>query len=507
MNRSVNYKNTLVTFICYLYILLFVYAATSKLLDFEVFQVQLRQSPLLSSFANIISWAIPSIEIIISILLVFPKTKYWALHGAFALMVMFSAYIYIILHYSSFVPCSCGGILEKMDWNEHLLFNLFFVLLAIIGIRLFDNTKSHESSKLNSKFMIITLIIITFFSIGTITSLFQLSEDMIHHNNNFTRRFEQHPILQTAEINLGVNSYYFAGADKDKIYLANATSPSLMTVIDTTLKIKKEYNMQLDNSNFPFRSIQVKVKPPYFYILDGTVPCIFKGHCKDWNAKLIVSGGAYFDLPVLIDSTSMVFRTIDPKTKTNVLGSMSFINKQATRYATNLLQKQIDGVFDTDGTLNYSEQQNEIVYTYYYRNQFIVADNKLNLIHRGNTIDTTKHANIKVALLKKHQETKLNAPPLTVNKNCAINNNLLFVNSNLPGRYESESMWKQAAVVDIYNIKDNSYLFSTYIYNIEGKKMKSFIVTDTHLFAIIENHLVAYRLMRAIKKEFDYKVK
>ena len=505
MNKRFNYLNAVITIICYLYILLFVYAATSKMLDFEVFQVQLRQSPLLGSFAGFISWAIPSLEIIISLCLIFPKTKYWALYSAFGLMMMFSAYIYIILHYSSFVPCSCGGILEKMDWNEHLIFNLFFVLLAIIAIKLLANTK--KSSSFNLKFITITLVIITFFSIGTVASLYKLSEDIIHHNNNFTRRFEQHPIRQSADINLEVNSYYFAGADEDKIYLANASSPSLMTVIDTSLNIKKEYKMQLDNSNFPFRSIQIKVKPPYFYVLDGTVPCIFKGNIVDWKAKLIVQGGAYFDLPVVIDSTDIVFRTVNPTTKTNILGNMSFKNKQPTKYATNLLQKQIDGIFDTDGTLNYSEQQKKIVYTYYYRNQFVIADKNLKLLNRGNTIDTTKHANLKVAILKKHQETKLNAPPVTVNKNAAINNNLLFVNSDLPGRYESESMWKQAAVIDIYNINDNSYLFSSYIHNIDGKKMKSFIVTNTHLFALIDNHLVAYRLMRAIKKEYTHKEK
>ncbi len=316
MNKRFNYLNAVITIICYLYILLFVYAAVSKMLDFEVFQVQLRQSPLLGSFAGFISWAIPSLEIIISLCLIFPKTKYWALYSAFGLMMMFSAYIYIILHYSSFVPCSCGGILEKMDWNEHLIFNLFFVLLAIIAIKLLANTK--KSSSFNLKIITITLVIITFFSIGTVASLYKLSEDIIHHNNNFTRRFEQHPVRQSADINLEVNSYYFAGADEDKIYLANASSPSLMTVIDTSLNIKKEYKMQLDNSNFPFRSIQIKVKPPYFYVLDGTVPCIFKGNIVDWKAKLIVQGGAYFDLPVVIDSTDIVFRTVNPNTKTNI---------------------------------------------------------------------------------------------------------------------------------------------------------------------------------------------
>jgi len=504
MRLNTKIQKALLELICLLYILLFVYAAVSKLLDFQVFQIQLRQSPLLSSFADWVSWSIPLLEIGIALLLLFPKTRYQALYSAFALMVLFCAYIYIILNYSAFIPCSCGGILEKMDWNEHLIFNIIFVVLAVIGIILIANSKDELNTK--SNIIIITkLTILSFFGIATIACLFVLSENRIHHNNNFTRRFQQHPIRQSAEIDLGVNSYYFAGTDEGKIYLGNSTTPSLMTVIDTVLKEKKKYVIQLNNSNLPFRSIQIKVKAPYFYVIDGTVPCIFRGSIKDWKAKLVSKEMNYFDLPVLIDSTHLVFRTINPKTKTNILGSISLKNPKLIKYNSGLLEKQIDGIFDTDGTLNYSDKLNKIVYTYYYRNQFIVADNNLKLAYRGNTIDTTKHANIKVAILKKHQETKLEAPPILVNKSSTMSNNLLFVNSDLPGRHESQSMWKQAAVVDIYNLSDKSYLFSTYVYNVDRKKMKNFVVTDTHLFALIGNHLVAYRLMPAIKKEFQSK--
>ena len=49
-------------------------------------------------------------------------------------MSMFTAYIYILLNYSSFVPCSCGGILESLTWKEHMLFNIGFMAAAVIGI-------------------------------------------------------------------------------------------------------------------------------------------------------------------------------------------------------------------------------------------------------------------------------------------------------------------------------------------------------------------------------------
>lgn len=119
-----------------LFIILFAYAAVTKLLEFEEFRVQVGQSPVLTSIGNWMAWMIPTSELVIAGILVVPRLRLMALYAAFSLMTMFTAYIFIILNYSPFVPCSCGGILEKMGWEEHLVFNSGFVLLALTGILL-----------------------------------------------------------------------------------------------------------------------------------------------------------------------------------------------------------------------------------------------------------------------------------------------------------------------------------------------------------------------------------
>lgn len=117
-----------------LFFLLFLYAAASKLLDYQKFTVQIGQSPILTGYAGIIAWLIPSLEILICVMLVTPRTRMIGLYASFGLMVMFTAYIVIIINFAERIPCSCGGILDKMGWSEHLIFNGVFVFLAIIGI-------------------------------------------------------------------------------------------------------------------------------------------------------------------------------------------------------------------------------------------------------------------------------------------------------------------------------------------------------------------------------------
>ncbi|MBX9889058.1 MAG: hypothetical protein K2Y30_14110 [Flavobacteriaceae bacterium] len=94
-------QSILLNSICLLYVLLFVYAAVSTLLDFENFQVQLGQSPSVSAFAGWVSWGVPVIELLISIFIVIPRFRIVALYAAFSLMVLSTAYNFIVLNYSS----------------------------------------------------------------------------------------------------------------------------------------------------------------------------------------------------------------------------------------------------------------------------------------------------------------------------------------------------------------------------------------------------------------------
>lgn len=128
-------KRIIVEIICLLFIILWVYAGLNKMMDAE-FGTQLHKSPYLDKVADLIEVALPIGELLIALLLIFPRTKLVGLYASFFTMFMFTGYIYAMLKYSFYKPCSCGGILAKMDWNMHLYFNIAFTVLAAIGILL-----------------------------------------------------------------------------------------------------------------------------------------------------------------------------------------------------------------------------------------------------------------------------------------------------------------------------------------------------------------------------------
>lgn len=189
----------LYTVVCFFFILLFCYAAISKMMDFETFQVQITQSPLLNIISGLVSYGILAVELIVCGLLIFERSRILGLYASFTLMVLFTFYIYIILHYSEFVPCSCGGILEKMDWNTHLVFNIVCVIIAGTALILKTKISGHRIIKPT-----ILLSLISIVCGISLVLLYQRSEYMLIKENNFTRRLLKHPFDLEKSITLNL---------------------------------------------------------------------------------------------------------------------------------------------------------------------------------------------------------------------------------------------------------------------------------------------------------------
>ena len=127
-------RELVVEVIVFMFVVLFLYAAGSKLTEYKQFVGQMGKSPLLTDFAPTLAWLVPVVEIIVSILLIVHRTKLTGLYASFGLMLLFTLYIAAILSFSKELPCSCGGILSMFGWRQHLVFNIAFVGLAVVGI-------------------------------------------------------------------------------------------------------------------------------------------------------------------------------------------------------------------------------------------------------------------------------------------------------------------------------------------------------------------------------------
>ncbi|WP_432670493.1 DoxX family protein [Flavobacterium sp. SM2513] len=482
MKTTAKINRIVIALISYLYILLFVYAAVSKWLDFENFQVQLGLSPLLSVYATYVSYGVLLVELGISVLLAVPRFRNLGIYLSFLLMVLFTVYIILILNFSSFIPCSCGGVLEEMGWTAHLVFNSVFVVLGVVAFSLDGPIRKR----------LLQLLIGGLMSCGLLVLVFVTSEDAMQNENPFIRRFPQGSAAQIRATDLRNTDFYIAGVASNKVYLGNRKAPLQIVVYDSLLKNKKQYTLQLEREDFAFRSLTVAIQFPYFYVYDGAAGVIFKGLISDWKARVVSEKDYSFSAILFINDQTNIIRGQKSKDDTNVFALVRATDLPQFEINETLLQRQGDGFFDTDGTLQYSPQEKKMIYTYYYRNEYIVADTALQLVHRGHTIDTTTKAKLKVVTLQKTGDRKLAAQAYMVNKNTSVYGNLLFVNSALRGRYENAAVWKNSTVVDVYDFTAKKYLLSFYVHDEKGYRMKAMHATSNALYVLSGPYLLQY---------------
>lgn len=124
----------LVELASYLLMLLFLYAAISKLVILSEFQQQMMESPLLPrQLIPFLAFFVPISEIVIAWMLVFEKTKKFGFYLSFLTMLTFTLYLITLITVAENAPCACGGILGSFGYFEHIAFNTTFTGIALFG--------------------------------------------------------------------------------------------------------------------------------------------------------------------------------------------------------------------------------------------------------------------------------------------------------------------------------------------------------------------------------------
>ena len=130
------HKGIIVGTISILFVLLFAYAGLTKFLEGHRFYDNIRNSPILGgeTLASLASWMVPLAELAVALLLVRTRTRLLGFYGAMGLMLLFTGYTLAIVFFAPYRPCSCGGVISLLSWEQHLVLNILLLLLAVLGI-------------------------------------------------------------------------------------------------------------------------------------------------------------------------------------------------------------------------------------------------------------------------------------------------------------------------------------------------------------------------------------
>ena len=129
-------------------ILLWTYTGLDKIVRFGDSRKAFHNQTFPAELAEILSYAIPGVELLLTLLLLFSVTRWWGYLGSVLLLTVFTTYVGLIW-VGAFprVPCNCAGILESLGWAEHFWLNLFFIGVSAFGLYKNDAKKPKTGSQ------------------------------------------------------------------------------------------------------------------------------------------------------------------------------------------------------------------------------------------------------------------------------------------------------------------------------------------------------------------------
>lgn len=310
----------------------------------------------------------------------------------------------------------------------------------------------------------------------------------------FVRRYPPHLLTAGRSINLGVNSYYFAGASDSGLVLGNLTNPRVALqvswqVLDTATQL-----LEFPAQEAPSLAARLWVQGHNVVVTDGQAGTIFNGDWKDRQLAAKAHLGQFsFTQACVLSPSKIAIRRYDVKAAQNAL-SLFDLDSNRLQAKAGLLTKQVDGVFCVEGKMQADHDLPFVVYTYLFRNQYLVTDTNLNLRYRGRTIDTNSMAKIKVAVEHGGSHTELAAPPVVVNQLCAVGGNHLLVASMVLADNDPDAVLKENAIIDVYDLSAGSYEKSFYLSKEGHQRLTDLCVYNGVLYALIDAYLYSYKI-------------
>ncbi|MES2418324.1 MAG: hypothetical protein V4541_09055 [Bacteroidota bacterium] len=348
--------------------------------------------------------------------------------------------------------------------------------------------------KKNSSYLIISFIA------GIFVFLFLIYSLTKQEKNGFVRNINNLETTFINEIDLRSNEFYF-----------HLNSPNL------SFKSFKKSNflLKLDNSlnkisNHIFTTPSKFKFSKTFNNLTSIGSSVFITNSKGMIIKYASDTVAgFYQIPNItfnqgyaISNNSIVVRSTlkNGDIKQRELVKINFTDK-ATIEKRLLLPKQVDGFFCTDGWLTYDSKLKQLIYTYFYRGEILSLDTNLNVIYSAKTIDTVKQAKLKLleqnnslssgSTIKRTSQTASNN---MVNSFSTIGNNNIYILSALKADNDKTDFLKRKQVVDVYDLRKGSYLYSFYLSRYNGYKPRDIKITNNIISVLYDKYLVRYKI-------------
>jgi hypothetical protein len=336
-------------------------------------------------------------------------------------------------------------------------------------------------------------------AIGVITLLAWLGTAPLRQKNGFVRQFiyKVSPPIQFVKKDLW--TWHICGVDNQFFYVQGRRPDQVIRISrdlqhTDTLSLRVPLNAEL-LSNF-----EISVDSSYIWVFAKNVPAVTRVRL---DSPRVAEEKHYphsnYTQAVKTSPSTLVFRGFD----TSVHGADQIFLKG--NFLTNNLQREQgiserhgDAGLSTAGLLHYDTTSHLLCYVFFYSNRFLGLDTNLNLVYRGNTIDTLHASQTQGGSVKSGRTISYTniTPSRLVNRANCVTGGKLFNYSQIKADNQTQRDYIQNAAIDVYDLASGKYTGSFYIPHYKGEKLQQLRVINDTMLVFYKHYMTIYKLQQ-----------
>jgi hypothetical protein len=323
---------------------------------------------------------------------------------------------------------------------------------------------------------------------------------MSHRPNANKNGFIRSPAKITADllhkVHITESHIHICSADSTRLYFSTQ-DPRKLFAMDYPLTKRHDLMLPIPLNQDQRIGITTSVDFPKINLYLRNASSVISYTLGDTLFYTVKLAPPIFTKVVKLSNSTLALRAFDSTRQSQLFEKVSSQTGKILARA-DILPKQTDAGFSTDGQLVYDSSVSKLLYIQFYQNKFYCLDTNLNFLYTGKTIDTISHTAVYTRPFSKENGKTGNllpAVPLNVinEQDCAYKGNL-YILSSLQADNEKNSLFFGSSVIDIYEIKTGHYQGSLYISNIEREKITSFTIFKNVLIAVFGTYIATYQL-------------
>jgi hypothetical protein len=326
-----------------------------------------------------------------------------------------------------------------------------------------------------------------------VAGLYATAYWQLRQSNKFIRLFPPHMLGKQNRIDLGTNAFYFAGIDKDTLYLANRLDARWIKKIHLPTLTAVDLSIRWPNLQPPFSDWQVSINRgllSFSNYINGTLLLSAEPFSQPYRITKLPQP-LYRTIPIHP-------QTIFAKSYNSPLKTRSILRLQLDRPLENqsfLPPRKPDGLYSTEGILLWNEANENLVYIHNFINRVTILDSSCTVKATHSTIDWSDSLKGSIIISQQKDNQVQQVESAIVNQLAATDQHLVLVYSKAPASNQPLALFRKNATIDVYQLPAFSYLYSFYLPLAADKHLVDMQLHHQELYVLMGTELIRYQLI------------